>query len=122
MFTYELKAAISARKQMTVGKGSRTDLLMSCLRTPLRTAGHLSQLERTSMKGAKKMHMHGTNTRRKIKQRKREGAGKNANKRLLEGGIRDIRSCKKSSNCPGRLVMKIQSVTLNPGLSLAMNL
>lgn len=38
------------------------------------------------------MHMHGTNARRKIKQRKREGAGKNANKHLLEGGIRDIRS------------------------------
>lgn len=65
------------------------------------------------------MHMHGTNARRKIKRREREGAGENANKHLLEGGIGDIRSGK---NRPGRLVMKIQSVTLNRGLSLAMNL
>lgn len=99
MFTYELKAAISACKQMTVGKGSRTDLLMSCLRTPLRAAGHLLELEETRMK-----------------EREEEGAGKSANKHLLEGGICDIRSCK---NRPGRLVMKIQSVTLNRGLSLA---
>lgn len=107
-------------------KGSRTDLLMSCwrtaLRTALRTAGHLLELEATRMTGAKKMHMHRTNGRRKIKQRKREGAGKNANRHLLEGGKRDIRSCEKSSNRPGRLVTKIQSVTLKPGLSLAVNL
>lgn len=67
MFTYELEGAISARKQMTVGKGSRADLLMSCLRTPLRTAGAFIRTGGDEDERSTKMHVHGTNARRKIK-------------------------------------------------------
>lgn len=127
MFTYELEAWNC--KQMTVDAWRLEDWFTNELFEDIAEDGRIFIGIRDGEDKWKKENKPWTSTGQRARKRnkddvqKKKGPDKNTNKELeVKRGDSWHTVVRKAYNQPGRLVMKIQSVTLNWEVSLAMNL